>query len=175
MNKTCLLTNRSVPADCRERRGPSDPAGDRGGEGKREGGFHVERLDAYKVAREVLVASVEVSRGWPPGWSDLRDQLRRAATSSLLNLSEGAGLARGSKAKARHFQIALGSAGEVAAALDAAAALGLSPAPQLEDARRLCNRQGALLGGLLRAVSRQQIASRRSSSSRAGSASARGR
>ena len=81
------------------------------------GTFHVERLDAYKVAREVLVRSVQLSAQWPSGWEDLKDQLRRAATSSLLNLSEGAGLARGSKAKARHFQIALGSAGEVAAAL----------------------------------------------------------
>jgi len=172
MNKTCLLTNRSLPVACRE---PAALAEGQPGEGREKGGFHVERLDAYKVAREVLVASVEVSKGWPQGWSDLRDQLKRAASSAMLNLAEGAGLARGSKAKARHFQIALGSAGEVAAALDAAAALGLSPAPQLEETRRLCCRLGALLGGLLRSVSRQQMASRRSSSSRAGAASASGR
>jgi len=54
--------------------------------------------------------------------ADLARQLRRAATSMLLNLGEGAG-GRGGTRRQRYFD-ALGSARESAACLDAADALG---------------------------------------------------
>ncbi len=48
---------------------------------------------------------------------DLKDQLRRAATSVVLNISEGAG--RNSRNdKQRHYEIAKGSATECGAALE---------------------------------------------------------
>jgi four helix bundle protein len=101
-------------------------------------------LDAYRVALEVLA---QVAEGrWP---ADLRDQVLRAATSAVLNLAEGYAQPRGSRAKKRHYEIALGSACEVAAGLDAAVARG--HAAVAADAARLC----ALCGGLVRYAARE--------------------
>jgi four helix bundle protein len=58
---------------------------------------------------------------------DLADQLKRAASSVVLNLAEGQRLTKGNKPK--HYAIAHGSANEVRAALQTAAAWGW-----LEDA-----------------------------------------
>ena len=70
----------------------------------------------------------------------LADQVRRAASSVVLNLSEGRGL-RG-RAQANHYRIAFGSAQEVGAGLDLIEAWGLcevEPAAkqQLDRVRRL--------------------------------------
>jgi four helix bundle protein len=110
--------------------------------------FPAERLDAYRVARELVREVARVSENWR-GWSELRDQAKAASTSAMLNLAEGA--AQTSFAvKRRHFDIAMGSAGETYAALDAADAVGLPAGRGLAIARQL----GALIGGLLRYVSR---------------------
>ncbi len=53
---------------------------------------------------------------------DLADQMRRAASSVVLNLAEGQRSAKGNKQ--RHYAIAHGSANEVKAALDVACAWG---------------------------------------------------
>jgi len=61
---------------------------------------------------------------------DLADQLRRAASSVLLNLGEGRKYQNGNRLK--HFEIAQGSANEVKAALDAAMSWGwLEPSAEL--------------------------------------------
>ena len=59
---------------------------------------------------------------------DLADQMRRAASSVVLNLAEGQRSAKGNKMK--HYAIAHGSANEVKAALHVARAWGW-----IEDAR----------------------------------------
>ena len=112
--------------------------------------FPAQRLHAYRAALDALIAFVPVAEGWPRGWSDLRDQGKRAATSALLNVAEGASLPPGGRAKARHFAIALGSLGEVAAVIDAASALQLGDSPQVDELRAKVERAGALVGGLLR-------------------------
>jgi four helix bundle protein len=53
---------------------------------------------------------------------DLADQMRRAASSIVLNLAEGQRSAKGNKQK--HYAIAHGSANEVKAALEVACAWG---------------------------------------------------
>ena len=112
--------------------------------------FPAQRLHAYRAALEVLIAFVPVAESWPRGWADLRDQGKRATTSALLNIAEGASLPPGGRAKARHFAIALGSLGEVAAVLDAASALKLASSPRLDELQPKVERAGALVGGLLR-------------------------
>jgi four helix bundle protein len=72
-------------------------------------------LDMLKLLRPVLTAIGRRDRS-------LEDQLRRAATSVVLNLAEGVGSHAGNK-KAR-YQTALGSLNEVDMALQAAIALG---------------------------------------------------
>ena len=59
---------------------------------------------------------------------NLADQLRRAATSVVLNIAEGDGL--NGKRRVNHFVIALGSAKEVNACLDLCEAWGYTEAPQ---------------------------------------------
>ena len=55
--------------------------------------FDHEKLDVYGVAIEFVVAAYAIAgaanRAEPQG--DVADQLRRASTSILLNLAEGAG------------------------------------------------------------------------------------
>ena len=113
--------------------------------------FPAERLLAYRVAREVLVEVARLSAGWH-GRGALRAQALDAAESVVLNLGEGAAQPPRSGAKRRHYVIALGSADEVGAALDAAGAQALSPAAELAAVRALAARSGALVGGLVRSA-----------------------
>jgi four helix bundle protein len=78
----------------------------------------------------------------------LADQLRRAGSSVLLNIVEGH--RRVGKDRAHHYRIAAGSAAEVAAALEIAAAWGYIPDEQLVEPRALVDRELALLWGLTR-------------------------
>ena len=103
------------------------------------------------MANEVLTEVARISRGWH-GRSGLRTQALDAAESVVLNVGEGAAQPARSGAKRRHYVIALGSADEVGAALDAARAQALSPADELAAARALAARSAALVGGLVRSA-----------------------
>ena len=84
-----------------------------------------------------------------PRDAELRPQAHRAATSVLLNLSEGLpSFSRG--LRHRYFTTARGSVFEVAAAVDAAAALGLIEAEAAEEVAGLCDRLSAMLFRLMR-------------------------
>jgi four helix bundle protein len=113
--------------------------------------FPADRLVAYQVAKEVLGEVVRLAATWN---ASLRDQAERAGESALLNVAEGAAQPPGSRAKRRHYDIALASACEIGAALDAAAVRRLSPADEIAAARRLVGRLGALLFGLVRSARR---------------------
>ena len=89
-----------------------------------------------------------LSSGWS-GWADLANQAKRASSSVLLNIAEGAGCKPGSGMRRRSYEIARGSAYEVAAALDAAAGLELSPAAEIAEAQREAGRMCLLLGTLI--------------------------
>ena len=75
---------------------------------------------------------------------DLADQMHRAATSVSLNLAEGQRLRAGNQR--RHYEIAHGSANEVRAAIDVAAAWGWIK--EASEQRRILDRLLALLWGL---------------------------
>jgi four helix bundle protein len=91
------------------------------------------------VAYEVSVQLVQSLRELVPlierSDRDLADQLRRAASSVVLNLAEGQRSTKGNRHK--HYAIAHGSANEVKAALELARAWGwidsAGQAPQLLD------------------------------------------
>ena len=77
---------------------------------------------AYEVSIELIHSLRELLPVIKRHDRDLADQIHRAATSVALNLGEGARLTTGNAR--RHFEIAHGSAMEVKAGLDVAAAWG---------------------------------------------------
>ena len=79
-------------------------------------------LQVYGVAIDMVRLLRPVIERIGPKDANLADQLRRAATSVPLNVSEGA-YSQGGHVRAR-FHTALGSAAEIRACLDVAEALG---------------------------------------------------
>lgn len=92
-----------------------------------------ERLDVYAVALEFnMTATVLAARAD----AVVRDQLRRASLSCVLNIAEGAG--QRSRAQKRHvYGIARGSAFECAAIVDGLRIRGLVSADEATSARAL--------------------------------------
>ncbi len=104
-----------------------------------------EKLIAYRVACELLVAVVE-ARIRDAG---LRDQALRAAKSACLNIAEANGRVSMADRK-RVFAIARGEATEAAAAVHIAALAGECARERATRAQQLGGRLVALLSGLIR-------------------------
>ncbi len=115
------------------------------------------RKIAKQVTRKVLanrrflvwgkaVELVRLVRRSPIEDAELRRHAQQAATSVALNIAEGA--AHGGGARGRHFKIARGSVGEVAAAYELADAIGESvPVAEVIDQ---ANQLAAMLSALIR-------------------------
>ena len=102
----------------------------------------LETFEVYLVSLDACRSCVPLAASLD---ANLRDQLRRASSSVVLNTAEGFGLAsRG--VKRRHYEIARGSAMECVAILDLAVALGLEGAPAA--ARTLFTRAAMMLSKL---------------------------
>lgn len=91
--------------------------------------FDHTKLDVYRVALEFIELVEQLVSELPKGRADLVDQLRRAATSIVLNIAEGAG-EFSPKDKARFYRMAKRSATECAAALDVLHRVGLIESPR---------------------------------------------
>ena len=77
---------------------------------------------AYEVSVELVTSLRDLVPLIERSDRDLADQMRRAASSVVLNLAEGQRSAKGNKHK--HYAIAHGSANEVKAAIELAQAWG---------------------------------------------------
>jgi four helix bundle protein len=77
---------------------------------------------AYEVSVQLVGSLRELVPLIEQNYRDLGDQIRRAASSVVLNLAEGQRSQKGNKAK--HYALAHGSANEVKAALHVACAWG---------------------------------------------------
>jgi four helix bundle protein len=90
-------------------------------------------LTIYKTMIDVIRAMQPVVRRIEECDRDLGRQLRRAASSVALNVSEGSGSSGGTRRE--RYRNALGSARETAACLDVAVALGYVEAldPEMLD------------------------------------------
>jgi four helix bundle protein len=108
----------------------------------------LESFDCYRLA---VVLAALVPGLVPRGHASLRDQLERASTSVVLNLSEGWGHSQ-ARSKVHLYTIARGSLLESGAAIDLLRARGLADATDCEKARALCARVGQMLSGLIRSV-----------------------
>ena len=80
----------------------------------------------------------------PTGYGFLADQLRRAAASVTLNFSEGSGKSS-ARDRRRFFNIAKGSAYEVAAVLDVAVQFGVLDFDTRARGLALCDHLGGML------------------------------
>jgi four helix bundle protein len=108
-----------------------------------------ERLDVYGVALEFQVQATALALR-----SDavVRDQLRRASLSCVLNIAEGAG--QRSRAQKRHlYSIARGSAMECAAVVDVLRVRGIAAPAEGRKARALLVRIVQMLTKLDRSLS----------------------
>ena len=94
-------------------------------------------LDVIRLLRDVVPAIKKYD-------ADLADQLKRAASSVVLNVGEGAKRTAGNQRL--HYEIAFGSANEVKACLDVAEQWSWFSASQ--ELRDLIDRQLRLLWGL---------------------------
>ena len=118
------------------------------------GPFAHERLAAYQVALQMAAAAGEVAAAIPRGHRNIADHMLRAASNCVLLLAEGANR-RGAGEKRQRFVEARGEAGEVAAAVDLAAVLGLRSGRQLGNLKHLAARVAALASGLIRHVEKR--------------------
>ncbi len=82
----------------------------------------MKRFEAHDVAMEAIKALQGLIVKIRASDAGLADQLKRAATSMVLNLGEGS--RRQGRDRIQHFRIASGSAAESADALDVAVAWG---------------------------------------------------
>ena len=101
---------------------------------------------AKEVATDLIRAVLEVLQLLARHDRSLAQQLRNAASSVLLNVAEGN--RRVGRDRLHFFRIAAGSAAEVDAILEAAVAWRFVGESDVNDARRLVDRELGLLWGL---------------------------
>jgi four helix bundle protein len=116
--------------------------------------FDHERLDVYAAAIDFVALAHQTSATLPPGHGHLSDQLRRAATSIVLNIAEGAG-EFSSLEKARFYRMARRSATECAGVVDVAARLDLLDQDRHLGCRDLLLRIVSMLTNMVRALHRR--------------------
>lgn len=108
------------------------------------GYFDYERWDVYRAALEFVIVVKNVVEQFPSGNGYLSDQLRRAGTSVVLNIAEGAGEHSASE-KARFYRMAKRSATECSSILDVCKQLELISEDRYKKGRELLLRIVAML------------------------------
>jgi four helix bundle protein len=106
-------------------------------------------LDVYKAARELVKEVYTVSLALPDEEKfNMKQQIRRAALSVKLNLSEGSSR-KSEKERKRYFEIARGSVVEIDAAMETAIDLNYYKVNQLEKTGNLLNKCFAMLSKMI--------------------------
>ena len=95
-----------------------------------------QKLRCYGVLLETAKRAPSLVALMPRGHSHLVDQLERALSSAILNLSEGNGRTS-PKERARFFDISLASIAETSSAIDVMQAFRLIPIPEGDAIRSL--------------------------------------
>ena len=108
-----------------------------------------ENLDVYRCSLEFLRLAMRVLSSLPRGESELRAQIKSAATSITVNIAEGAGKPSPAD-RARFHAIARGSAMECAAWLDVCAIAGHASEQDAREGKRLLIRIVSMLTRMCR-------------------------
>ena len=108
-----------------------------------------EKLKCYRVAVELAEEFSKEGARWPNGLGYLKDQLRRAMASVILNISEG-NARKSRRERCRFFEIARASAAEVSACVDLMRAFGLIPVMGAMSLKSRLGEVSKMLWGLMR-------------------------
>lgn len=106
--------------------------------------FPQHRLDVYRVAVELAQKVREAAKRIPRGDRSLADQMKRASTSTVLLIAEGANR-RSSGDKRQRYSLARGECGELASAIELAGAYGMFDSDQVVELLELAGRTNAML------------------------------
>ena len=118
-------------------------------QGASEGYFSYERLDVYRVSRELYASVHAIAERLPPKEIDLRRQWLRACISMCSNIAEAAQETRPAE-KARIYRIARREAGEVNACTADVLTGGYMTRTEARDLSSKANRVSAMLWGLIK-------------------------
>jgi len=113
--------------------------------------FEHRKLHVYARSIDLIVEVMRVVRFVKPGWSELIDQLKRACTSIVLNIAEGAAEYRPAE-KARFYRMALRSAAEAHAAFDVLEKVKALSPENITHAQGLLEEIGAMLVAMCKQV-----------------------
>jgi four helix bundle protein len=116
------------------------------------GAFPHEKLDAYRIALEMVRNAKALVEQIPRGHSSVADHLRRSASNTVLLLAEGANR-RGAAEKRQRFVESRGEAGETAAACDLVIALEIGPPSLAHSVKQYAARLAAMLTKLIQRLS----------------------
>ena len=147
MNANLSFAASGAPAfdscDSRTRAGSGSGSGSESGSGSGSVAS-LERLDAYRVGLEAHRSSQGIAVRLD---ANLRDQIRRASSSVVLNTAEGFG-SRSAGVKRRHYEIARGSAIECVAILDLSTSVPDVDPRVVRESRELFSRVAMMLARL---------------------------
>ena len=110
--------------------------------------FEHEKLDVYQAALKFVILTDEIVENLPRGRAYLADQLQRASTSILLNISEGAGELSANE-KVQFYRMARRSATECAGILAVIQNLGLTRTELQQQGRDLLLRVVSMLSKMV--------------------------
>ncbi len=115
------------------------------------------KLNVYQKALSLVALIYKFSGKLPESEKfGLISQIRRAATSVVLNIAEGAGA--GSDLEfCRFLRIALRSTYEMNATIDVITELKLADENQLQELREKLNEIGAMISGLIKSLNKKSV------------------
>jgi four helix bundle protein len=108
-----------------------------------------ENLDVYHCGIAFLTLALRLLASLRRGDGEIRDQLKRAAMSIVLNIAEGTGKPAAAD-RARYYAAARGSAMECGALLDVCLAAGRAHADQVDEGKMLLVRIVSMLTKMCR-------------------------
>jgi four helix bundle protein len=114
-----------------------------------QSGFPHEKLDAYRVAREMATLANQIAAKVARGHRNIADHLLRSASNTVLLMAEGANR-RGAALKRQRFVESRGECVEVAAAADLLLAMQIGSSADLQTLKSLASRVAAMLTRLIK-------------------------
>ena len=118
--------------------------------------FDFEKMQVYQLSLELIDIATRITSRFPRGYSDLADQLRRAVTSSSLNISEGSGEFQ-PKEKARFYRMSLRSVSESCSVIQIAHRLKIAGDMDYAEGYATCTLLSKMLTNLVKSMNARAV------------------